>query len=702
MKTYGSKGSQDIFEFRGSSDGEQDVFCSRGLGSVSKSRNSEEPRVDGESKKGTRDTAQYERLGHYEAEFHNDADKPNLHLPNKSHQKETSPGASLHSSMLPPTLKPFVETQTQRPESSTASTVPFDTPPKLTPIEDAGSFKFLASNDRMPTPTVSSKSRSDAEKPVGSSQSSANSKKRQVEVLSPSFKKYAQPESSDCLPLGKRARTEENYGVIPSSEQHQNFQEDTIQEGLPPVLSSRIDNLVQSLPQIADRAAIEKMLEECGGNMDVAASRLLDAEEKGGDPDELSLSGPLPAMGSAKIRSSKSDKKREVEGKQHIDKLGSDEVEIGFPKEQYQPRPSRSRSGQGEEDGLVIPVDFSKRPEALVKPKKSKRRKTTALAKATPKYEEEEEDVTPIFSFPESAQHFEPEFKITPGRVELVETETPWADPEAQSDQEFIPAANLPAPKEHKGRPHKKATERREVIPEEQALLDDGVDEPDAEITEDPLAEEILEASRPFAPKKRRGRPHKKAPEPSEKIPEEQLFADDDEEDPDKDLGKDIQEDPGDHEVISASKTPAAKKQRGRPKKKSAKAPEDIPSDDDGNKEPLEPSKPPLTKNPRKRKKSTLGDPPNIDNDNDDPPPLLNEPPHPNPLSETQANTAPTLSPPPSTKHTQQPETPQKPSAASQQKGPDKHSPLQSGKVRYRVGLSKRARIEPLLRVVRK
>ena len=43
------------------------------------------------------------------------------------------------------------------------------------------------------------------------------------------------------------------------------------------------------------------------------------------------------------------------------------------------------------------------------------------------------------------------------------------------------------------------------------------------------------------------------------------------------------------------------------------------------------------------------------------------------------------------------PQTPQKPV-----KGPDKHSPLASSKVAYRVGLSKRARIEPLLRILKK
>lgn len=717
LKTYGSKASRDISEFRGSSDGGQDIYCSRSSGSVIGSRDTEEPQGNVESKKCTRDTAQCEKLSYYKAELPKNADNTNLHLSTESRQNETSPAASLRSSMLPPTLKPFVETHTQRPESSTASTVPFDIPPKLTQIEDAGSSRFSASNDRMPTPTVSFKSRSDAEKPLDSSQSSAKSKNgssAQVDVSSPRFEKHAELENSDSLPPSKRTRTEDVSGVLSSAEQHQKLQEDAIRrEGLP-IFASRIDSLVHSLPFTTDRVAIATALEECGGNMDLAASRLLDAEEQGGGHDELSLSASIPAMGSARTRSSKSYKKRELEGKQHTDELGSEEIEIGFPKERYQPRPSRSRSGHGEADDLIIPVDFSKRPEALVKSKKSKRRKTTALAKATPKYEEEdEEEVTPLFSVPKSIKHVDLEMKTRPDSANLANTELPWADPKAQGGHEVIQTANLPASKKQRGRPHKKSTEPRETFSEERPVIDHEDEEPDAEMTEDPLAKAISEAPKPSAPKKQRGRPLKKATGSPEEISEEQLFADEHEEEPDEDLGKDLQENQGDHGVVSAAKTPVAKKQRGRPKKKPAKSLEDIPSDNDDNVEPPEPSKTPSTKSPRKRKKPTLEDPPVIDNDDDeDPPPLLNKSSHPNPLSETQANTTPVPtttttdnpSPPPtpSTKHPQQPETPHKPSNVSQQKGPDKHSPLQSGKVRYRVGLSKRARIEPLLRVVRK
>ena len=73
--------------------------------------------------------------------------------------------------------------------------------------------------------------------------------------------------------------------------------------------------------------------------------------------------------------------------------LGSDDPAIGLPKDQYQPRPSRSRGGDKAND-LLIPESFSKRPEALLKEKRKakNRRKTTALEKPTPKIEVEDED----------------------------------------------------------------------------------------------------------------------------------------------------------------------------------------------------------------------------------------------------------------------------------------------------------------------
>lgn len=75
-----------------------------------------------------------------------------------------------------------------------------------------------------------------------------------------------------------------------------------------------------------------------------------------------------------------------------------------------------------------------------------------------------------------------------------------------------------------------------------------------------------------------------------------------------------------------------------------------------------------------------------------------------NPLTEINANTTAAKPPPVEkspVKPTRPPETPHKTTTPAP-KAPDKHSPISSGKVAYRVGLSKRARIAPLLRIVRK
>ena len=76
-------------------------------------------------------------------------------------------------------------------------------------------------------------------------------------------------------------------------------------------------------------------------------------------------------------------------------------------------------------------------------------------------------------------------------------------------------------------------------------------------------------------------------------------------------------------------------------------------------------------------------------------------------LEETQGKVIPpklsdkaASSPSPSKSKSVPPETPN--NLGSLFKGPDKHSPISSGKVSYRVGLSKRQRIAPLLRIVRK
>ena len=698
FKTYGSKDSQDIFEFRGSSDGEQDLFCSKISGSITKPRDTTDRPFDSKSQEDTPGTGQYGKSGSHEAELHEYMDKLDSHPASGDRQITTSRAGIQQDPLLLSLVKPAIGTHTQVSESSTITTIPFSTPAEPTPTKDVKRCEFQALDDRMPTPTVSSKSHNDAEKAVNSSQSNVVSAKRsivQMELPTVSFEQGGDAESDESWHLSKRICTDEDPDVPLRSEAHQAFEQNIAQKEQPTNLSSMIDTLLQSLPHATDRLVIESTIRECGGNVDLAASRLLDAEEQGGPIDELSLS----MLGGARTRSSKSDKKPQLQDRRHKDELGSDEVENSLPKEQYQPRPSRSRSGQVNGDDPVIPVDFSRRPEALVKPKKSKRRKTTALAKAAPKYEEEdEEDVIPLFSIQIPAKAVDSESKTSWEDVKPADTNIPGVYSVAHTAREATSASILPASKKQRGRPQKKAMDPSQRTPGAEPLVNDEVQELDAETAEDPTIEETAELSKLSALKKQRGRPHKRAAESLEEVPPESLIIDNDEEEPDGDLVEDLPQDPDNNDFLSAAETQAAKKQRGRPKKKAAKPPEVPPSGIESYDESADLT---VTKNSRKRKKSTIIEPPIIPSA-DDPPSSLNANSHTRqtPLTETQANTNPM----PSTKSSsspikspqQQPETPQK------QKGPDKHSPLQSGKVRYRVGLSKRARIEPLLRVVRK
>ncbi|KAL8830679.1 MAG: hypothetical protein Q9170_005631 [Blastenia crenularia] len=96
--------------------------------------------------------------------------------------------------------------------------------------------------------------------------------------------------------------------------------------------------------------------------------------------DELSLSvAGSPESDRRRAKSQNSGTEIVSMRASQLDGLGSDDLVLDLPTENYQPRPSRSRSTLTT-DELVIPEDFSKRPEALAKSqKKLKRRKTTAF-----------------------------------------------------------------------------------------------------------------------------------------------------------------------------------------------------------------------------------------------------------------------------------------------------------------------------------
>ncbi|KAK5115614.1 hypothetical protein LTR85_009785 [Meristemomyces frigidus] len=88
---------------------------------------------------------------------------------------------------------------------------------------------------------------------------------------------------------------------------------------------------------------------------------------------------PVPSAGAAPAASvpkSTKGRKRMVQ-EEATDPLNSDDIAVGLPKERYMPRPSRRRATQIEEES----IDFSVRPE---KAAKLKRTKTTAVAKYAP------------------------------------------------------------------------------------------------------------------------------------------------------------------------------------------------------------------------------------------------------------------------------------------------------------------------------
>ena len=349
------------------------------------------------------------------------------------------------------------------------------------------------------------------------------------------------------------------------------------------------------------------------------------AREKSTDLyDELASTASKTPASRVKRKPSKTSKGTEVEYTKHADELGSDEIAVGLPKEQYQPRPSRSRSNRNDEE-LINPEDFSKRPEVVAKKKASKRRKTTALAKPSPKVEVEDE-----------AEEDEDIIRLSTRTTQGVKSDV--------KPVVLIPGAEI-------------EPERQEAGDTKEAGAPIEDEEPSQGV---PTQEKASPGS---PPKKRRGRPRKQTAEPAVDVPN----------DHDEDL-------PNLQELTKTSST-----QKGRKKRKIDTTPaihdDHADASDNAIIAPTEDDEPDL------HLSQTEGN---------------SRPPVPTSTTTTttkEANPGP-ISP---AKLTTPPKTPQKlAQSASAAKGPDKHSPLNSGKVKFRVGLSKRARIEPLLKVVKK
>ena len=325
---------------------------------------------------------------------------------------------------------------------------------------------------------------------------------------------------------------------------------------------------------------------------------------------ELSLPVSNPSSWSInQTTMSKSEKRKLTDDQDHPEGLNSDDIAIGLPKDQYQPRPSKSRSTRAN-DEIIIPSDYSKRPEAAArKTHKSKRRKTTAFHELIPRHDDndESENEQPCES---NIRAFESDLKkVADNSVREGQDEEDSSKPMVREDlscSESIP--KLGAKKKGRGRPKKAAAD----------------DPPEREVEEakdhNPTAADI----------------------PSEKS-----------------------------NTINMTQQ---RKTRVKANQAQVLMSDEITVESEGELADLDK----LLKQPRKVLEETQGN------------------------ATTPKTATKILASPPQPKlEVPVPETPRK-ITSNPEKGPDKHSPISSGKVAYRVGLSKRARIAPLLRIVRK
>ncbi len=344
-----------------------------------------------------------------------------------------------------------------------------------------------------------------------------------------------------------------------------------------------------------------------------------------------------------------SPKQETTEKDTQADELGSDDLAVGLPKEQYKPRPSRSRSTRNA-DSIVETVDFSKRPEVQAKAK-IKRSKTLGAAVKP-------DNLIELPSFPSAKPEKDHAVnnKSKAKRKRTVDSESTSEAPkkaeEAVVDKDTPGVQNV-----HKAlEPDISAVELLAEHEHPNPLISG----PDSTIQQ-AVVKQAISAAEPLA---------------NHPLPNTSL-----------------------QEAQNDSESTSMPKPRGRPRKSSsAPKPRKRRKTDEP---PIEPSEEPIVTEAANQQTT--------DGNTDSITALAEQdgntgPPNPVPSTTTTRITEgkpaengkePTPSPKQIIDELQTPKRPAK-------KGPDKHSPLNSGKVPYRVGLSKRARIEPLLRIVRK
>lgn len=356
-----------------------------------------------------------------------------------------------------------------------------------------------------------------------------------------------------------------------------------------------------------------------------------------------------------------------------------------LPQEQYAPRKSRSRRGNNEVDEFVDNIDFSKRPEAKTKAKSKKekkkfdRRKTTGGAVVV---HLDDDDDDPFAEVQE--QPFEP--------AKSRASKTPYRS--IEKDQEE--AAPQPEPEPRSSRSRRAVVDEEEEGDENNEETLKGVNSSDRHQAaqmistinglnedEDEGTEEPTPAPEPQPTKKKRGRPRKNPIQESEA---------DSEPKPKSEMKKAKESKGSDERETTTEATEKltevvvqVPKKRGRPSRKSTDQSESTAY-----------SKPVLPRESTSPSRSTRPTS-NVPEQPKTPSPKKTS----QPLAEkTNVANVPIAGQQAAAESLRQEASPKK--DGSPQKGPTKHSPLSNSRVKFRVGLSKRARIEPLLRIVKK
>ena len=464
--------------------------------------------------------------------------------------------------------------------------------------------------------------------------------------------------------------------------------------------------------------------------------------------DELSMPPPT----TSRRKPSMTIAKQALDYSVAPDELGSDDPAIGLPKDEYQPRPSRSRGNQNE-DELMIPKNFSKRPEAVAKGKRKlkSRRKTTALAKPSPKVEisddDEDEVRLPLVAVPKLSPtpnahvpeyHSNPSWESNDKQINCMVDKVDHQIDKMQ--HENLPMDHNPSPKKRgRGRPKKHAVEPADDLQASDAAKIDELDKDD-----DSTDNEVSTKS----PQTQRGPKRLKTAKDKASFQDQHHQTPGD--GPQGDLLADVvlglprttpSEDEHDTDLSAMQEPPPeVPKKRGRKKK----ADTDTAADSDHDEaltDATELTSKPEPKQRGRKKKQKLGEGTTpVDGDHDDeltevapaptkrgrkavdPPPVDAAPvilsdhdaddadsgfeKHNDAVSKvlSQSNsnenaTRHSIKPPEEnirSKLTTPPTTPPKTATKPV------HSPITSSKVKFRVGLSKKARIAPLLRIVRK